>query len=62
MSIKAFLENYLSEQAARMLAMQNATENAKEIIEELVLMYNKQRQEKITSEILDISGGALSNV
>lgn len=49
------LEGYLSEQAARMLAMQNATDNARDIIEELTLEYNKARQEKITSEILDIS-------
>lgn len=55
---QAFLESYLSEQAARMLAMQNATDNAKDIIEELKLLYNKSRQEKITNEILDISGGA----
>ena len=54
---QTFLESYLSEQAARMLAMQNATDNALEIIEELKLDYNKQRQEKITSEILDIGGG-----
>lgn len=58
---QSFLENYLSEQAARMLAMQNATDNAKEIIEELKLLYNKQRQEKITNEILDISGGTIAN-
>lgn len=55
---QAFLESYLSEQSARMLAMQNATNNAKDIIEELKLLYNKTRQEKITNEILDISGGA----
>ena len=55
---QAFLESYLSEQAARMIAMQNATDNALEIVEELKLEYNKQRQEKITSEILDIGGGA----
>lgn len=54
---QAFLESYLSEQSARMLAMQNATDNAKEIVEELKLIYNKTRQEKITNEILDISGG-----
>jgi F-type H+-transporting ATPase subunit gamma len=54
---QAFLESYLSEQSARMLAMQNATNNAKDIIEELKLLYNKSRQEKITNEILDISGG-----
>lgn len=58
---QSFLENYLSEQAARMLAMQNATDNAKDIIEELLLLYNKERQSKITNEILDISGGAMSN-
>ncbi len=58
---QAFLESYLSEQAARMLAMQNATDNAKDIIEELRLLYNKTRQEKITNEILDISGGAFLN-
>ncbi len=58
---QAFLENYLSEQAARMLAMQNATENAQDIIEDLRLVYNKTRQEKITNEILDIAGGVFAN-
>ena len=57
---QSLLENYLSEQAARMLAMQNATNNAKDIIQELKLIYNKSRQEKITNEILDISGGAFA--
>lgn len=57
---QALLESYLSEQSARMLAMQNATDNAKEIIEELKLLYNKSRQEKITNEILDISGGVFA--
>lgn len=51
------LESYLSEQAARMLAMQNATNNAKDIIEDFKLEYNKTRQAKITSELLDITGG-----
>lgn len=51
------LESYLSEQAARMIAMQNATNNAKDIIEALQLEYNKTRQAKITSELLDITGG-----
>ncbi len=51
------LESFLSEQAARMIAMQNATNNAKDIIEELRLEYNKTRQSKITSELLDIVGG-----
>ena len=54
-----FLENYLSEQAARMIAMQNATDNAKELIKDLRLAYNKSRQERITNEILDISGGSI---
>lgn len=48
------LESFASEQAARMVAMQNATDNAMEIVEELQLTYNKGRQEKITNEILDI--------
>lgn len=52
------LESYLSEQAARMLAMQSATDNARDIIEDLKLEYNKTRQAKITSEILDITSGA----
>lgn len=52
------LESYLAEQSARMLSMQNATNNAKDIIEDLKLVYNKTRQEKITSELLDITGGA----
>lgn len=54
------LESYLAEQSARMLSMQNATNNAKEIIEDLKLEYNKSRQAKITNEILDITGGAVA--
>ncbi len=50
------LECFLSEQSARMLAMQNASTNANDIIQELKLEYNKTRQAKITSEILDITG------
>lgn len=53
------LESFVSEQGARMIAMQNATDNAKEIIEELTLSYNKARQAKITSEILDISSSSV---
>lgn len=49
------LETYASEQATRMVAMQNATQNANEIISFLTLEYNKARQERITNEILDIS-------
>ncbi len=52
------LESYASEQAARMIAMKNATENAGDIINYLKIEYNKQRQEKITNEILDIGSGA----
>ena len=54
----AILESIASEQSARMVAMRNATENANELIEELTLMYNKARQESITKELLDITGGA----
>lgn len=53
------IESYLSEQAARMTSMQNATNNANDIIEDLQLEYNKTRQAKITSEILDISGASI---
>lgn len=53
------LESYLSEQAARMLSMQNATNNARDIIEDLKLEYNKTRQAKITSEILDITSASI---
>lgn len=52
-----FLESYASEQAARMIAMKNATDNALDIISEIQLEYNKTRQEKITNELLDIGGG-----
>lgn len=51
-----FLESFASEQASRMLTMQNATTNANDIIEDLRLEYNKTRQSKITSELLDITG------
>lgn len=54
------LESYASEQAARMMAMQNATNNAKDIVNTLQLLYNKARQEKITSEILDIISASVA--
>lgn len=54
---QSLLESYASEQAARMIAMKNATDNALDIISELQLEYNKTRQEKITNELLDIGGG-----
>jgi len=57
---QSLLENYASEQAARMLAMKNATDNALEVIEEFKLDYNKLRQEKITNEILDIGSAAFA--
>lgn len=54
---QSFLESYASEQAARMIAMKNATDNAMDMISDLNLIYNKTRQEKITNELLDIGGG-----
>lgn len=54
------LESYASEQGARMVAMQNATDNALEIVQDLKLEYNKERQEKITNEILDIGGASFT--
>lgn len=55
---QALLESIASEQAARMVAMRNATDNAKDLIESLTLLRNKVRQASITKEILDIVGGA----
>jgi len=54
----AILESIASEQSARMVAMRSATDNANELIQDLTLMYNKARQEAITTELLDITGGA----
>jgi len=55
---QAILESLASEHAARMVSMKNATENASELSEALQLQYNKARQQNITSEMLDIAGGA----
>jgi F-type H+-transporting ATPase subunit gamma len=55
---QALLEHLASEQSARMVAMRNATENAKEMISELTLAYNKLRQANITREIIEVSSGA----
>jgi F-type H+-transporting ATPase subunit gamma len=55
---QAVLESMASEHAARMVAMRNATENAEALVDDLTLSYNKARQQAITSEILDIAGGA----
>ncbi|MFA5679063.1 MAG: F0F1 ATP synthase subunit gamma [Pseudomonas sp.] len=52
------VENNACEQAARMIAMKNATENAGELIDELQLIYNKARQAAITQELSEIVGGA----
>jgi F-type H+-transporting ATPase subunit gamma len=55
---QAVLESQASEHAARMIAMRNATDNAKELVSALQLAYNKVRQQGITNDILDIVGGA----
>ena len=55
---KYLLESFASEQAARMVAMENATENAEEMIKDLTMEFNKARQASITKEILEIVGGA----
>jgi len=55
---QAVLESQASEHAARMIAMRNATDNAKELVGALQLAYNKVRQQAITNDILDIVGGA----
>lgn len=55
---QAVLESQASEHAARMVAMRNATDNAKELVGALQLAYNKVRQQSITNDILDIVGGA----
>lgn len=55
---RAILELTASEHSARMVAMRSATDNASELIESLKLAYNKLRQTRITSEIIDIAAGA----
>ena len=55
---KFLLESYASEQAARMLSMENATTNAQDMIKNLTLEFNKARQAAITTEMLEIVGGA----
>ena len=55
---QAVVENTACEQAARMVAMKNATDNAEEIVSELTLLYNNARQASITQEISEIVGGA----
>ena len=55
---KAVVENVACEMAARMVAMKSATDNAADLIKELQLVYNKERQSAITQEISEIVGGA----
>jgi len=55
---QAILESKASEHSARMVAMRNATDNSENLVVDLTLIYNKARQAGITSEILDIVGGA----
>lgn len=54
---EVFCENQASEQAARVMAMQSANDNAKKLLDQLRLEYNKLRQQSITTELLDIVGG-----
>lgn len=58
---EVFTENRASEQAARVMAMQSANDNAKKLLEQLQLEYNKLRQQSITNELLDIVGGQIKN-
>ena len=53
----ALLDSAAAEHAARTIAMQTATDNGNQLLDELTLQYNKGRQQKITNEILDLAGG-----
>ena len=55
---QAVAENIASEQSARMVAMKSASDNAKNVIDELRLAYNKARQAAITTELTEIVSGA----
>ncbi len=57
----ALLDSIASEHAARMVAMQTATDNADELLRQLNLLYNKSRQQAITNELLDLVGGSVNN-
>ncbi|MDR1755945.1 MAG: ATP synthase F1 subunit gamma [Culturomica sp.] len=57
---KAFIENHVSEEAARILSMQIANDNANKLLNRLQLDYNKLRQQSITTELLDITGGSVT--
>ena len=54
---ESFMQNAASEQAARVMAMQAANDNAGKLLESLKLEFNKLRQQSITTELLDILGG-----
>ena len=56
----ALLEAIASEQSARMVAMRNATDNAKQLTEDLTIVMNKLRQESVTNELLDLIGGQVA--
>ncbi len=58
---QAMLEAIASEHSARMVAMRNATDNAKELMDELSLTYNKARQAQITREVSEIAAGAVAS-
>ena len=53
------LDSNASEHAARTMAMQVATDNANDLLQDLTIMYNKSRQQAITNELLDIIGGSM---
>ena len=55
----ALLDSLASEHAARVIAMQVATDNADELLSQLTLQYNKTRLQAITAELLDIAGGSM---
>lgn len=55
----SILDSLASEHAARVIAMQVATDNADELLSQLTLQYNKTRQQAITAELLDIAGGSM---
>ena len=55
---KCFLDAAVSEQISRMVAMKSATENAKDMIRQLSMTYNRARQSQITNEIMEVIGGA----
>jgi len=59
---ECLLESYAAEQAARMMAMESSSQNAKQMLNELNLEYNKTRQNEITSELIDVVGGIKSAI